>query len=107
MLARAEPPRRSAPFRWPRCCWSPRPPPPARLHISRHYAHVAGFDLPALRAAFACAAWIDALDPLFNKLSDAYMKLLIEDFGTERSRSPSSNLISYVPSRLLRNILPA
>ena len=32
---------------------------------------------------FAGRAWIDALDPLFAKLSDAYMKILIEDFGTD------------------------
>lgn len=35
------------------------------------------------RDHYACAAWIDALDPLFTKLSDAYMKILIADFGTD------------------------
>ena len=36
-----------------------------------------------LVSLFAGRAWIDALDPLFAKLSDAYMKILIEDFGTD------------------------
>ena len=37
----------------------------------------------ALREHYACAAWIDALDPLFTKLSDSYMDILIDDFGTD------------------------
>ena len=36
-----------------------------------------------LRDHYACAAWIDALDPLFRNLSDTYMEILIEDFGTD------------------------
>ena len=58
---------------------------PIALHYKYPAANISRVGTPRnpLRAAFACAAWIDALDPLFNKLSDAYMKLLIEDFGTD------------------------
>lgn len=49
-----------------------------RANISR-----VGKPANALRDHYACAAWIDALDPLFAKLSDDYMKILIDDFGTD------------------------
>ena len=36
-----------------------------------------------IRAAHACAPWMDALDPLFNTTADLFMKTLIDDFGTD------------------------
>jgi alpha-N-acetylglucosaminidase len=29
------------------------------------------------------AAWLDALDPLFGRIGDSFMKQLIQDFGTD------------------------
>ena len=46
---------------------------PLAMHYKYPSANISRVGKPAnaLRAAFACAAWIDALDPLFTKLSDA------------------------------------
>eukprot|EP01060_Flectonema_neradi_P005327 TRINITY_DN1352_c0_g1_i1.p1 TRINITY_DN1352_c0_g1~~TRINITY_DN1352_c0_g1_i1.p1 ORF type:complete len:783 (+),score=171.53 TRINITY_DN1352_c0_g1_i1:51-2351(+) len=35
------------------------------------------------RSKYACAPWMDALDPLFNTTADLFMTTLIKEFGTD------------------------
>ena len=57
--------------------------PVSRIRPRNHVEQVVRSETFQLVSLFAGRAWIDALDPLFAKLSDAYMKILIEDFGTD------------------------
>eukprot|EP01061_Rhynchopus_euleeides_P033960 TRINITY_DN5757_c0_g3_i1.p1 TRINITY_DN5757_c0_g3~~TRINITY_DN5757_c0_g3_i1.p1 ORF type:complete len:789 (+),score=233.10 TRINITY_DN5757_c0_g3_i1:42-2408(+) len=39
--------------------------------------------LSPVRNQYACAPWLDALDPLFNTTADLVMQTVIQDFGTD------------------------
>ena len=58
---------------------------PSVQHTLYPNANISRVGKPAneLRAAYASAAWIDCEDPLFNRLADTFMKILIADFGTD------------------------
>lgn len=58
---------------------------PLMMHTLFPKANISRVGTPAnvLRSHYASAAWIDCEDPLFDKLADAYMKILIADFGTD------------------------
>ena len=53
-----------------------------KLHPKANISRVGKCET-AVRARYACAPWMDALDPLFNTTADLVMRTVIEDFGTD------------------------
>lgn len=58
---------------------------PLAMHTLYPEANISRVGTPAniLRSHYASAAWIDCEDPLFDALADTFMRILIDDFGTD------------------------